>query len=85
MYCILYARPNALTFSRLGVVVSRVVGNAVVRNKAKRRLREIFRRLKGQLIQSVDLVIRAKGLIREATYNELASEICSLLKQRKFL
>lgn len=69
----------------MGVVVSRAVGKAVIRNKAKRRLREIFRHLKGQFVQSVDLVIRAKGLIREATYGELANEICFLLKQRKVL
>jgi len=40
----LIALPNTLGADRLGVVASKRVGGAVVRNRAKRRLREIFRR-----------------------------------------
>jgi ribonuclease P protein component len=40
----LLGRPNDLDRDRLGVVASRRVGGAVVRNRAKRRLRELFRR-----------------------------------------
>lgn len=40
----LLARPNAFGHDRLGVIASRRLGSAVVRNRAKRRLREIFRR-----------------------------------------
>lgn len=43
-YMTLLGRPNALDRDRLGVVASRKVGGAVVRNRAKRRLREVFRR-----------------------------------------
>jgi ribonuclease P protein component len=37
------ALPNTLGRDRLGIVASRKLGNAVVRNRAKRRLRELFR------------------------------------------
>ncbi len=84
-YCILYIRPNHGNNSRLAISVSRVVGKAVERNKAKRRLREIFRRMKGQFSQSVDLVIRAKRGIREVGYFDLAYEIHGLLKRKKLL
>ena len=43
-YMTLIALPNTLGADRLGIVASKRVGGAVVRNRAKRRLREIFRR-----------------------------------------
>lgn len=51
------ARPNGLGFRRLGVVVSKRVGGAVVRNRVKRRFRELFRRQRKLLPESVDLVL----------------------------
>ena len=39
----LLGKPNALGCDRLGVIASRRLGNAVVRNRAKRRLRDLFR------------------------------------------
>lgn len=43
-YVTLIGVPNSLGSDRLGIVASRRVGGAVIRNRAKRRLREIFRR-----------------------------------------
>lgn len=43
-YATLIGLPNALESDRLGIVASKRIGNAVVRNRAKRRLREVFRR-----------------------------------------
>ena len=59
-YCILHAMRNDEKISRFGVIVSRKVGKAVERNLVKRRLREIFRRLKKCLLKTVDIVVRAK-------------------------
>jgi len=48
--------------SRLGVTVSRRIGNAVVRNRVRRRVREIFRKeLRTQLPQSISIVVIARG------------------------
>ena len=46
-YFNLIFRPNGLEFSRMSAVASRKVGNAVQRNKARRRARELFRRKQG--------------------------------------
>ena len=43
-YMTLLGRVNTLERDRLGIVASRKLGGAVVRNRAKRRLREVFRR-----------------------------------------
>jgi ribonuclease P protein component len=65
---------NALPYSRVGVVASRKVGNAVARNKAKRWMRELFRRNKGLLGSSVDLLIVASPAVREAAWTELEEQ-----------
>ncbi len=62
---VLYGLPRAdqTAALRLGLSVSRRVGNAVVRNRWKRRLRDVFRRLRPRLPAGLDLVVvvRAAG------------------------
>lgn len=54
---IVVVRPNGLGHRRLGVAVSSRVGGAVVRNRVKRRFRELFRRRRALLPESVDVVL----------------------------
>ncbi len=53
---VLHWRPNGLGHPRLGLVVSRKFGNAVARNRFKRRVRELFRRNKA-LCGGLDVVV----------------------------
>ncbi len=48
--------PNGLPWSRLGLAVSRRVGNAVTRHAVRRRLREAFRASKGELPRGFDII-----------------------------
>jgi ribonuclease P protein component len=61
--------------SRLGVTVSSRVGNAVVRNRVKRLVREIFRERRLSLPAPLDIVVIAKPDAAQITYAEAASEL----------
>jgi len=70
--------PNELPYCRLGLAVSRKVGNAVVRNKIKRRLREIFRKqLKDRPLQ-YDFVVVARSASAEAEFADLQMGILKI-------
>ena len=80
---------NGTTTSRLGLSVSRRVGNAVVRNRWKRAIREAFRQQYKQLPTGLDLVARPRRGARlsfDAIYGalpQLASRIDRRLKRTK--
>jgi ribonuclease P protein component len=60
---LLVAAPNGRDFDRLGLAVSRRVGGAVERNRARRLLRESFRRLESAPGPGVDLVVVARAAL----------------------
>jgi ribonuclease P protein component len=68
------ARPNGLGYRRLGVTVSRKVGNAVIRNRVKRRFRELFRRRRGLLPESVDVVLIGRQGAGTQSFEAIAQE-----------
>ena len=64
--------------ARLGLTVSSKVGNAVVRARVKRQLREVFRRCRHRC-PAVELVVIARPAAREASSAELAAAFGALL------
>lgn len=67
--------------ARIGLITSRKVGGAVVRNKIRRRLREIVRLFRPQLAKGNWLVIVAKPRAAKATLSELREEWQQLAKR----
>ena len=65
--------------ARAGLVVSRKVGGAVARNRAKRLLREALRLEGRELPEGLDLVVVARPSVAGASYRELAGDIRDVL------
>lgn len=77
---ILYYVPNELGHPRIGVTASRKVGGAVVRQRLKRRVREIYRRWKGRSdMPGVDMVVHFKPTAAQAGFGPLMDELVGLL------
>jgi ribonuclease P protein component len=85
-YLTLQARPNGLATDRLGVIASRRLGGAVVRNCAKRRLREVFRlgepdQAAARGHRSLDLVAIPRRELIEAPFAVIRTEFTDALKK----
>ena len=72
---------NQLPFSRMAVVVSKKVGNAVVRNRVKRWIRELFRRHKDLMQVPSDLILVIRKDILDLSREERAAEYYSALRR----
>ena len=75
----LFVRPNGLAFPRLGVAATRKIGGAVVRNRAKRRARELFRLHKPQA--GVDIVIIPRREFAEVPFASVVRDFGVLLER----
>lgn len=68
---VVYCRKNRLDRCRAGYTVSTKLGHAVVRNRIRRRLREIVRLNRDRVLPGYDLVLVARSRAVGADYREL--------------
>jgi len=78
-YVILYMLPGKQERNRVGIIVKKNIGNAVQRNKIKRRLREVWWNRCNQLISGYDIVILARKKILQARFKEIETELKKLI------
>lgn len=71
--------------SRVGVVTSVRVGQAVERNRARRLLREVFRLHQYELAQPVDLVLVARPSIAGKSYSAVEKDFLTMLRKARLL
>lgn len=80
-HMVLWLRKGEDTSLRLGVVASRKVGNAVARTRARRLLRELYRRNRFRFSGDYDVVLVARGLILKAKWEDLVNELLDLAER----
>ena len=80
-YVVIYVLPNEGEHSRLGVSVSRKVGNAVCRNRIKRIFREAFRLSKNEMPGGLDIIMIPRRGKSDWPMKEVKAELVRLLAE----
>jgi ribonuclease P protein component len=82
---VLYAAENGTDSTRVGVIAGRWVGNAVARNRAKRRVREAVRARYARIAPGYDLVWLARPDLAKAEHPALVAAMEQLLGRARLL
>ena len=77
---ILFLLPNGLDVSRLGIAATRKFGGSVARNRAKRLIRDVFRRNK--IAAGFDVVVVPKRALLETSLSAFEAEFRRTLERR---
>ena len=78
---VLYCRKTGRPYNRVGYTVSKKIGKAVVRNRIRRRFREIYRLHEPELTCGYDLIVVARGRAAGAEYRQLDRDFIHLAKK----
>ncbi|NLC04036.1 MAG: ribonuclease P protein component [Tissierellia bacterium] len=76
---VLYVRKNGLENSRIGITITKKIGNAVVRNRIRRRMKEIYRLKLGNIKSGYDLILIPKKNVIQISYKELESAMVHIM------
>ena len=79
-YLVMYVLQNHTEENRLGISVSKKVGNSVVRHRITRLIRESYRLNQSQFKKGYDIVVIARATAKDKTYQEIESALLHLGK-----
>ena len=82
---VLYARPNRTDKNRVGLTTGKKLGHAVVRNRARRRLREVYRLNEAKFKPGYDIVVVARSRCVTADFQKLTKAYLSLAQKAGIL
>jgi ribonuclease P protein component len=81
---VLYALPNNINEARIGLTVTKKIGNSVQRNRIKRLIREAFR-LSNRILPGNDIVVVARKPSVDLKYSQAKNSLDHLLRRAKLL
>ena len=79
-YYTLFSKPNGLTVGRLGIAATKKLGGAVVRNRAKRLIREVFRR--NDIAPGFDIVVVPRRELLSTSLTTIEAEYRASVTRR---
>ena len=82
---VLYARKNNTGTNRVGVTVSKKLGHAVVRNRIRRRVREVYRLNESRFMPGWDIVVVARSRCLTVGFTKLCQAYLSLAEKAGIL
>lgn len=82
---VLYVKKNGLNETRVGYTITKKIGNAVTRNKMRRRMKEIYRLNFHNIKEGYDLIFIAKRSIVDIPYKELEGSMIHIMSISKLL
>ncbi len=84
-FLVLYARRNRLERNEVGITVSKKLGSAVIRNRIRRRLREVYRLNEMRFTPGWDIVVVARSRSVNADFGKLTDAYLSLAEKAGLL
>jgi len=84
-YLVLYARKNRTDTNRVGITTGKKLGHAVVRNRIRRRLREVYRLNEDKFAPGWDIVVVARSRCIRADFASLTKAYLSLAEKAGIL
>ena len=84
-YLVMYVKENGTDRNRIGISVSKKIGNSVVRHRVTRLIRESYRLHEAVFNSGLDMVIVARPLAASAGYYEVESALLHLAKLHKMI
>ncbi len=84
-YLVLYARKNRTQTNRVGITVSKKLGKAHIRNRIRRRLREVYRINEAAFQPGWDIVVVARSKALDAPFDQLTKSYLNLAKKAGIL
>ena len=82
----MYVKRTERPVARIGISVSKKVGNSVVRHRITRRIREIFRLHRSEIESGLDIIVVARAAAKESDFKKMESaylHLCGLHNIRK--
>ena len=84
-FLVLYARKNRTDGNRVGITVSKKLGKAHIRNRVRRRIREVYRLNEDQFLPGYDIVVVARSRCVDAPFDQLTKAYLALARKAGIL
>jgi len=79
-YVVIFFVKNNLDYNRVGVSATKKLGNSVLRNRTKRRIKEVYRLNVDRVKRGYDIIFLTRASAKKTNYKEIESAILHILK-----